>query len=70
MNLNKTFCSSILAAKFKDVLNHKKSKKKILLLSFSFCLSLDPLASIVLRAWFCFLRKRISDVRELCSSEP
>lgn len=31
---------------------------------------LDPLTSIVLSTWFCFLRKLISDVRELCSSEP
>lgn len=33
-------------------------------------LPLDPFSSIILRASFCFLRKCISDVRELCSAKP
>lgn len=37
--------------------------------SFTF-LPLDPFASIAFRTWFCFLRKCISEVRELCCSEP
>ena len=33
-------------------------------------LPLDPSASIVLRAWFCFLRKCTSDVKEVWISAP